>query len=56
LALGLYQLPYLIVSGLYLLGIFLFYGFFRNTEHERERFQEIKIEIVDEPLEPFDVT
>ena len=56
LALGLYRLPYLLVSGLYLFGIFLFYGFFRNTEHERERFQEIKIEIADEPVEPFDIT
>ena len=56
LAMGLYRLPYLLVSGLYLLGIFLFYGFFRNTESERELSQEIELTIADEPEEPFDAT
>ena len=56
LALGLYRLPYLLVSGLYILGIVLFFGFFRNSEHQREQFSEIELEIADEPIEPFDVT
>ncbi|MGY5858138.1 MAG: MFS transporter [Candidatus Thorarchaeota archaeon] len=56
LALGLYRLPYLLVSGLYLLGIILFYGFFRKSESEREVIREIQLTVADEPDEPFDVT
>ncbi|MFX1481784.1 MAG: MFS transporter, partial [Promethearchaeota archaeon] len=32
LALGLYRLPYLLVSGLYVFGISFFFGFFRKSE------------------------
>ncbi|MGY5870852.1 MAG: MFS transporter [Candidatus Thorarchaeota archaeon] len=56
LALGLYRLPYLLVSGLYLLGIILFYGFFKNTESEREVIREIELTVADDSEEPFDVT
>jgi MFS family permease len=56
LALGLYRLPYLLVSGLYILGIILFYGFFRNKEREMELRKEIEMTIECEPEEPFDVT
>jgi hypothetical protein len=56
LALGLYRLPYLLVSGLYVLGIILFYGFFRRSESERQLLQMIELELADEPEEPFDVT
>ncbi|UCE09378.1 MAG: MFS transporter [Candidatus Thorarchaeota archaeon] len=34
LAAGLYREPYLLVSGLYILGIILFFAFFRNKERE----------------------
>ncbi|MBE0525534.1 MAG: MFS transporter, partial [Candidatus Thorarchaeota archaeon] len=56
LALGFYRLPYLLVSGLYLLGIILFFGFFRKTESEMEVNREIELTITDEPVESFDAT
>jgi hypothetical protein len=56
LALGLYRLPYLLVSGLYILGIILFYGFFRKSESEMKQIREIELTLTDEPDEPFDVT
>jgi MFS family permease len=56
LALGLYRLPYLLVSGLYLLGIMLFLGFFRNSERDIDHLQEIEMEIADELSESFDAT
>lgn len=32
LAAGMYRLPYILVSGLYILAVIMFYGFFRNKE------------------------
>jgi MFS family permease len=49
LAAGLYRLPYILVSGLYILAVILFYGFFRNKELELEVPQlEIVVEDRDE--------
>jgi MFS family permease len=56
LYLGEYRLPYLLVSGLYVVGILLFYGFFRNTERKKLVPSEIEVTVVSEPEEPFDVT
>jgi hypothetical protein len=56
LALGLYRLSYLLVSGLYALGIVFFYGFFRNTEHEHRLFREVTRTVEEAPEESMDVT
>ena len=56
LALGLYRLPYLLVSGLYLLGIFLFYGFFRRSEKEMELIQQVELVVATEDEKSFDAT
>ena len=56
LFLGLYRLPYLLVSGLYVLGIVLFFGFFRKKEDEIDLLQDVEMIIESEPEEPFDVT
>jgi MFS family permease len=56
LALGLYRLPYLLVSGLYLLGIFLFYGFFRKTENEMELIKQVELVAASEDEKLFDAT
>ena len=49
------SVPYLLVSGLYLLGIFLFFGFFRKSEREIELLSEIEL-VVASDEEMFDVT
>ncbi len=56
LYLGLYRLPYLLVSGLYVVGILFFYGFFRRAEQEKVPPSEVEVTVVSEPEEPFDVT
>jgi len=56
LALGLYRLPYLLVSGLYILGISFFYGFFRNTEQEQKLLREVALTVEESPEESRDVT
>jgi MFS family permease len=56
LALGLYRLPYLLVSGLYILGISFFFGFFRNKEREQEMLKEISLSLEEEPESSIDVT
>lgn len=56
LALGLYRLPYLLVSGLYILGIFFFFGFFHRKEKEQELLKEIALSIEKAPEESIDVT
>ena len=53
LAAGLYRLPYLLVSGLYLLAVIMFYVFFKNKEGELEAYRaisegQVSIEIVDD--------
>ncbi|MCJ7817604.1 MAG: MFS transporter [Candidatus Thorarchaeota archaeon] len=55
LALGFYRLPYLLVSGLYVLGIILFFSFFRKSESEIVLLSEIELVVASEE-EPFDVT
>lgn len=56
LALGLYRLPYVLVSGLYVLGITLFYGFFRNKERDIEWRKEVSLSLEEEPESAIDVT
>ncbi|MFW9794765.1 MAG: MFS transporter, partial [Candidatus Thorarchaeota archaeon] len=56
LALGLYRLPYLLVSGLYVIGISFFYGFFRNTEQEQRLLREIALTIEEASEESIDIT
>ncbi|MFX0108904.1 MAG: MFS transporter [Candidatus Hodarchaeota archaeon] len=43
LALNLYRLPYVLVSGLYVLGIALFYVFFKDTEQELQARKEAEV-------------
>jgi MFS family permease len=56
LALGLYRLPYVLVSGLYVFGIAVFFGFFRNKEREQELQKEIILSLEDDPESSIDVT
>ncbi|TXT56068.1 MAG: conserved membrane protein of unknown function [Candidatus Thorarchaeota archaeon] len=56
LALGLYRLPYLVVSGLYVLGIILFYAFFKNKEQEIDQLRELEIVRTHEEDEAIDIT
>ncbi|MHA2207951.1 MAG: MFS transporter [Candidatus Thorarchaeota archaeon] len=56
LAAGLYREPYLLVSGLYIVGIFMFYYFFRNKEEEFKRLREAEVIIGDQLEEEFDIT
>ncbi|MFW9953952.1 MAG: MFS transporter [Candidatus Thorarchaeota archaeon] len=43
LAAGLYRLPYVLVSGLYILAIVLFYGFFRDKESLLQKLKDIEV-------------
>jgi MFS family permease len=56
LALGLYRLPYLLVSGLYILGVGLFYGFFRIKEHEQRLPRDVTLIVEEAPEDSIDVT
>ncbi|MBD3406540.1 MAG: MFS transporter [Candidatus Lokiarchaeota archaeon] len=56
LALGLYRLPYLVVSGLYVLGVVLFFVFFKNKEEEIEQLREVEIVRSHEDEAELDVT
>jgi MFS family permease len=56
LALGLYRLPYVLVSGLYVLGISFFFGFFRNKEEEQKLLKEVALTVEDKPEDAIDVT
>jgi MFS family permease len=56
LALGLYRLPYVLVSGLYVLGISFFFGFFRNKEEEQRLLKEVALTVEDKPETAIDVT
>lgn len=56
LALGLYRLPYVLVSGLYVLGISVFFGFFRNKEREQQLMKEVSLSLEEEPERSIDVT
>ncbi len=50
LAAGLYREPYLLVSGLYIVGIFMFYYFFKGKEEELKQIREAEV-IVEPPIE-----
>ncbi len=55
LAQKMYRLPYLLVSGLYLLAVILFYGFFKNKERQMRALREAQVvEAAEE--QPFDST
>lgn len=56
LARGLYRVPYLLVSGLYLLGVLFFYTFFRGKEKELSAMRKAKIKREKEAPEAPDVT
>jgi MFS family permease len=47
LAAGLYREPYMLVSGLYIVGIALFYIFFKSKEKELELLKEAALEMED---------
>jgi MFS family permease len=50
LAMGMYQTPYFVVAGLYVLSIIMFYLFFRNKERELELLKSVEL-ITDEEHE-----
>jgi MFS family permease len=56
LAAGLYREPYLLVSGLYIVGIFMFYYFFRGKEDDFKKIQEAELVIQEPPEEELDIT
>ncbi|MFW9965851.1 MAG: MFS transporter [Candidatus Thorarchaeota archaeon] len=56
LAAGLYREPYLLVSGLYIIGIFMFYYFFRGKEDEFKKIQDAEVVIEEPPEEELDIT
>ncbi|MFW9975193.1 MAG: MFS transporter [Candidatus Thorarchaeota archaeon] len=56
LALGLYRIPYLLVSGLYVLAIILFYVFFKNKETELQMLKEVELLVEPAPEGAIDVT
>jgi MFS family permease len=56
LAAGLYRLPYVLVAGLYVLGIVLFYSFFKNKEKEIESLKQADVTREREPEEVVDIT
>jgi predicted MFS family arabinose efflux permease len=43
LAMGMYQTPYFVVAGLYVLAIVLFYVFFRNKEEELNLLKSVEL-------------
>jgi MFS family permease len=56
LALGLYRLPYLLVSGLYVLSIILFFVFFKNKEVELILLKDAELSLEPRPETSIDVT
>lgn len=56
LAAGLYREPYLLVSGIYVVGILLFYFFFRGKEEEFKRIREAEVVIEEPSEEELDIT
>jgi MFS family permease len=48
LAAGLYKEPYLLVSGLYVLAVVMFYYFFKNKEQEIEAIAKAKVTLAEE--------
>ena len=56
LAAGFYRLPYLLVSGLYVVAVVLFYVFFKNKEAEMELLQKAELILDEAPPESVDIT
>jgi predicted MFS family arabinose efflux permease len=56
LAAGFYRLPYLLVSGLYVVAVILFYTFFKNKEAEMELLQKAELVVEEAPPEAVDIT
>lgn len=56
LAAGLYRVPYVLVAGLYVLGIALFYSFFKNKEKEIEALKQADVIREQEPEDAIDIT
>lgn len=56
LAQSMYSEPYLIVSGLYILSIIMFFNFFRRTEHELEELRSADIIVEEDEELGFEVT
>ncbi len=56
LAAGLYREPYLLVSGLYIVGIIMFYYFFSRTEEEMKRLREAEVVVEQRVEEGLDIT
>ncbi|MFX1367096.1 MAG: MFS transporter [Promethearchaeota archaeon] len=56
LAAGLYRLPYILVAGLYVLGIVLFYSFFKNKEKEIEALKRADVIRERAPEDTIDIT
>jgi MFS family permease len=56
LAVGMYQMPYFIVAGLYILAIALFYIFFRNKEQELELLKRVELITEEEHDHALDIT
>jgi len=56
LAAGFYRLPYLLVSGLYVVAVVLFYAFFRNKEEELEMLRRTEVVLKAPAEEAKDIT
>jgi len=56
LALGLYRIPYLLVSGLYVSAIILFYVFFKNKEAALQMLKEVELLVEPAPEGAIDAT
>jgi MFS family permease len=56
LAAGLYRVPYLLVSGLYVLSVVLFYSFFKQKESEMQALREAEVVQEAKPEESEGVT
>jgi MFS family permease len=55
LAAGLYKEPYLLVSGLYVLAVVMFYYFFKNKEQEIEAVAKVKVTLAEETKATSDI-
>jgi len=56
LAMGMYQTPYFVVAGLYVLSVIMFYSFFKKKEKELSLLKKAELLVEPEPDEPFEIT
>lgn len=56
LAMGMYQTPYFVVAGLYVLAIIMFFSFFKKKEQEILILKKAELSVEPEPEEPFEIT